>query len=81
MSITGGTFNEEVEDVLANDRYAVVLARHRFTRDGAAREYRTAHVYEISQRKLMRCFEQPRDPEAFDDAWGPAQPAAQEQRT
>jgi hypothetical protein len=33
MSITDGTFHEEVEDVLANDRYAVVLARHRFTRD------------------------------------------------
>ncbi len=80
MAITGGTFNEEVEDVLANDRYAVVHARHRFTRGGAAKEYRTAHVYEISQGKLMRCFEQPRDPEAFNDAWGPTQGATQTQR-
>src|SRR5690349_1797157 len=30
MTISGGTFNEEVEDVLANDRHAVVLARHGF---------------------------------------------------
>jgi ketosteroid isomerase-like protein len=73
VSITDGTFHEEVEDVLANDRYAVVLARHRFTRDGGLKEYRTAHVYEISEGKLDRCFEQPRDPAAFDDAWGPAQ--------
>lgn len=70
MEITGGTFHEEVEDVLANDEHAVVLARHLFTRDGVLRDYRTAHVYEIRQGKLARCFEQPRDPASFDDAWG-----------
>ena len=40
MQITGGTFHEEVEDVLANDQHAVVLARHRFTRDGSSRDYK-----------------------------------------
>jgi ketosteroid isomerase-like protein len=73
MSITDGTFHEEVEDVLANDGHAVVLARHRFTRDSSFRDYRTAHVYEISEGKLARCFEQPRDPAGFDDAWGSSQ--------
>ena len=73
MEITGGTFHEEVEDVLANDHHAVVLARHRFRRDGVPRVYRTAHVYEIRDGKLARCFEQPRDQAAFDDAWGPHQ--------
>ena len=73
MAITGGTFNEEVEDVLANDRHAVVLARHRFTRDGTSRDYRTAHVYEIREGKLTQCFEQPRDPSSFHDAWGSSQ--------
>jgi ketosteroid isomerase-like protein len=73
MAITGGTFNEEVEDVLANDRHAVVLARHRFTRDGASRDYRTAHVYEIREGKRTQCFEQPRDPSSFHDAWGSSQ--------
>jgi hypothetical protein len=28
MTFTAGTFDEEVEDVLANDNHAVVLARH-----------------------------------------------------
>jgi ketosteroid isomerase-like protein len=74
MEISGGTFQEEVEDVLANDRHAVVLARHRFTRDGSAKDYRTAHVYEVRDGQLTRCFEQPRDPEAFHDAWGSSQP-------
>ena len=73
MQITGGTFHEEVEDVLANDQHAVVLARHRFTRDGSSRDYRTAHVYEIRDGKLAKCFEQPRDPASFDAAWGPTQ--------
>jgi ketosteroid isomerase-like protein len=72
MTITGGTFHEEVEDVLANDHHSVVLACHRFIRDGAAKDYRTAHVYEIVDGKLARCFEQPRDLAAFDEAWGPA---------
>lgn len=76
MSITGGTFAEEVEDVLANESHAVVLARHRFTRDGALRDYRTAHVYEITNDRLARCYEQPRDPTIFDEAWGPFQAAA-----
>jgi ketosteroid isomerase-like protein len=70
MAITDGTFHEEVEDVLANDRHAVVLARHRFTRAGVARDYRTAHVYEIREGKLSQCFEQPRDPSSFHEAWG-----------
>jgi len=70
MEMTHGTFHEEVEDVLANDYHAVVLARHRFTRADSLKDYRTAHVYEIHEGKLARCFEQPRDPASFEEAWG-----------
>ncbi len=70
MAISGGTFKEEVEDVLARERHAVVLTRHRFTRDGSSRDYRTAHVYDVEHGKLARCFEQPRDAAAFHEAWG-----------
>jgi ketosteroid isomerase-like protein len=74
MAITDGTFHEEVEEVLASDQYAVVLARHRFTRNSASRDYRTAHVYEIrGGSKLAQCFEQPRDSSSFHDAWGSSQ--------
>ncbi len=72
MTITGGTFHEEVEDVLANDNHAVVLARHRFTRNGSLKEHRTAHVYQIKNGKLAQCFEQAQDPASFDEAWGPS---------
>ena len=70
MALSDGTFQEEVEDVLANDRNAVVLARHRFMRDRSSKDYRTAHVYEVRNGQLARCFEQPRDSAAFHDAWG-----------
>jgi ketosteroid isomerase-like protein len=70
MTVSGGTFQEEVEDVLGNDQHAVVLARHQFTRDGQPREYRTAHVYEVRDNKLAICWEQPQDQSTFDNAWG-----------
>jgi len=73
MSLTGGTFQEEVIDVLANDQHAVVLARHRFTRDGVSKDYSTAHVYEVRGGKLAICFEHPRDSAIFHDAWGSSQ--------
>ncbi len=70
MEVTGGSFREEVEDVLANDHHAIVLARHQFTLNGQLKEYRTPHVYEIHDGQLAQCWEQPQDLFAFDDAWG-----------
>ncbi len=71
MPMTAGQFQEEVHDVLVNGTHAVVLALHRFPRNGVPKEYRTAHVYEIRDGKLAECWEQPQDPLAFDDAWAP----------
>jgi ketosteroid isomerase-like protein len=69
MALTGGRFEEEVHDVLATDHHGVVLAIHRFPRNGQTHEYRTAHVYEIRDGRLIECWEQPQDPTAFDTAW------------
>ena len=70
MEVTGGSFREEVEDVLANDHHAIMLARHQFTRDGQSKEYRTAHVYDMHDGQLAQCWEQPQDLSTFDEAWG-----------
>jgi uncharacterized protein len=75
MSITGGTFHEDVEDVLANDDYAVVLVRHQFIRGGVAWDYQSAHLYKTADGKLVSCRELPYDAAQFDEAWG-ASPAA-----
>jgi ketosteroid isomerase-like protein len=69
MGLTGGTFQEELEDVLANDRHGVVLARHWFTRDGRRHEYRVVHVYQIVGGKLGACRELTHDQAGFDAAW------------
>jgi ketosteroid isomerase-like protein len=71
MATTSSTFQEDVDDVLANDQHGIVLARHRFTRGGQQHEYHTVHVYEIRDGKLAACWEHPRDQAAFDAAWGP----------
>ena|SRR5579864_5337018 len=76
MEVTRGSFREDVEDVLANGHHAVVLARHQFTRDGVARDYRTAHVYEVRDGKLAKCWEQPQNSAIFDAAWGIVQVSA-----
>jgi ketosteroid isomerase-like protein len=76
MTITSGTFREDVEDVMANDEHAVVRARHRFRRGARFKDYRTAHLYTMRGGKLARCIEQPRDQDAFDEAWGPEQPTS-----
>ena len=69
MELSGGAFEETVHDVLANDEHGVVLAVHRFSRDGSPKEYRTAHVYHIREGKFAECWEHPQDPVAFEDAW------------
>ena len=48
----------------------MVLAVHRFSRNGQPKEYDTAHVYNIRDGKLAECWEHPRDERRFDDAWG-----------
>ncbi|MBV9282517.1 MAG: nuclear transport factor 2 family protein [Chloroflexi bacterium] len=69
MELTGGQFEEIVEDVLANAEHGVVLVLHRFPRAGRPKEYRSAHVYDIRDGKFIECWEQPRDQAVFDDAW------------
>lgn len=69
MQLTGGAFEEVVEDVLADDEHGVVLVVHRFPRGDQRKEYRSAHVYDLRQEQFVECWEQPRDPAVFDEAW------------
>jgi len=71
MATTRGTFQEDVENVLANDQHGIVLARRRIHTRWQQHEYRTVHVYEIRDGKLASCWEHPRGQAAFDAAWGP----------
>lgn len=69
MQLSGGSFEETVDDVLANDTHGVVLATHRLQRDGTNREYQTAHVWRITDGRLSEWREYPRDLHQFDHVW------------
>jgi len=67
---SGGTFQEDVLDVFANDEHGVVLLLHRFEREGLLREYRTAHVVDLKNGAIASWMEHPGSVREFEDAWG-----------
>ena len=69
MEATGGTFQETVLDIVANDTRGVVLAHHEFNRNGRRHGYNTAHIYRINAGRLASFEEYPEDLYAFDAAW------------
>ena len=67
---TGGTFEEHVLDVIANDERGVLFLRHEFDRDGIRRVYRTAHVVGLRDGRIATWEERPGSLAEFEDAWG-----------
>lgn len=72
MGRLGGTFEEHVLDVFANDEHGVLMLVHKFTRDGQPREYRTSHIVEFRDGQISKWTEHPGSLREFDDAWGAA---------
>jgi ketosteroid isomerase-like protein len=70
MERSGGTFQEDVLDVFANDEHGVLLLLHRFDRDGEPRRYNTAHVVELTGGRICRWEERPGSQSEFEEAWG-----------
>ena len=68
---TNGTFREDVLDVFANDEHGILLLHHEFDRDGARRQYETAHVVTFRGGKIATWQERPNSLADFEDAWGP----------
>lgn len=54
----------------ANDDHGILLLLHRFTRDGVAREYRTAHIVEFRNGLIAKWVEDPGSIREFEEAWG-----------
>lgn len=69
MTLTNGSFRETVLDVFTSDRGGIVHASHEFDRNGQRHGYRTFHLYEIRDGKLISFREIPEDLRAFDGAW------------
>ncbi|HZU72661.1 MAG TPA: SgcJ/EcaC family oxidoreductase [Acidimicrobiales bacterium] len=71
MGIAGGTFQEHILDVCANDDHGMLELRHEFDRDGVHRSYLTAHVVEFRDGRISRWEERPGSIAEFEAAWGP----------
>jgi ketosteroid isomerase-like protein len=67
VELTGGTFNLEVHDVLANDEHAVALVVARGQRDGKSLEDRQAHVLHVKDGKVTEFWGHAWDQYAVDD--------------
>jgi len=67
---TGGTFREDIVDVVANDERGMLLLVHTFERDGTRHEYQTAHLVEFRGDKISRWIEHPGSMREFEAAWG-----------
>jgi ketosteroid isomerase-like protein len=67
---TGGTFQEHVLDVFANDEHGILMLHHEFDRDGQHREYLTAHAVQLRDGRISAWEERPGSMAEFESAWG-----------
>jgi len=70
LGAAGGTFQEHVLDVFANDEHGALLLHHEFERAGQHREYRTAHICEFRDGRIAAWTEHPGSLREFEEAWG-----------
>lgn len=64
---TGGTFRNDVHDMLANDEHGVVLVNQTAERGGKKIEGRSVHVGHWNDGKLTEFWSIQEDQAAFDD--------------
>jgi ketosteroid isomerase-like protein len=70
LAQTGGTFQEHVLDVFANDEHGILMLLHKFDRDGQPREYLTAHAVRLSGGLISAWEERLGSMAEFEAAWG-----------
>ena len=69
-----GAFQVIVQDVLANDERAVLLAGGRAERDGRTIELETVGIFRIEDGKIAECWLLPFDQYVFDQIWSQERP-------
>ena len=69
MQLSGGSFREELIDILAGATHAAAYLTHSFERDGKPYSYRTIHLWGVRGGKFSSWREFPDDQYAFDAAW------------
>lgn len=64
-----GTFEIDVQDVLANDQYGLVIARGTAARKGKIWEWRAHGLYRFRDGLIAECWVLPEDQYLFDEVW------------
>ena len=68
--LTGGNFQLEIHDVIANDEHAVGLVTAKGSRDGKSIDDHQVHVFHIEDGKVKEFWGHPTDLYAVDEFWG-----------
>jgi ketosteroid isomerase-like protein len=68
MYLSGGSFREELHDIVTKDEHGVGLVRHTLQRGEIQHHYNSVHIWHIENGKLADFWEHP-EPIAFHEAW------------
>ena len=66
---SGGTFAEELVDIVADDAWAVQLAVYRAERNGRKIQDRSVNVFRMVNGLVAECWVYFGDPNGFDEFW------------
>ena len=69
MQETGGTFRNEVHDMLANDDHGVALVNVTAERNGKTLNTQIVHVFHMRDGKMTEFWTVGMDQSALDDFW------------
>lgn len=69
MQETGGSFKNDIHDMLANDDHGVALVTASATRGGKSLEAHVVHIFHMRDGKMAEFWAIAEDQNAFDDFW------------
>ena len=69
MQESGGSFKNDIHDMLANDDHGVALVTSSATRGGVSFEGNAVHVFHMSDGKMTEFWSFTEDQSKFDELW------------
>ncbi len=70
MEESGGSFKNDIHDMLANDEHGVALVTTSATRGGKSAEGRAVHIFHMSDGLMTEFWSFAEDQALFDELWG-----------
>ena len=69
MQESGGSFTNEIHDMLANDEHGVALVTMSAARGGKLFEGNVVHIFNMSDGKMTEFWAIPEDQSRYDEFW------------